>query len=110
MMLEASRRAEQAAAALRVNRGYCGVDVILADDPANDVVVEVNPRLTTSYVGLRSLCRANLAKAMLDAAVGVCPEVDLEDWKMLEERAVTFTADGCVRRTQTVPAGERRDS
>jgi predicted ATP-grasp superfamily ATP-dependent carboligase len=33
-------------------RGYVGVDVILADD--NVYIVDVNPRLTTSYVGLHA--------------------------------------------------------
>ena len=37
--------------------GYVGVDLILGDAPdgSDDVVIEVNPRLTTSYVGLRAL-------------------------------------------------------
>ncbi|NLF88440.1 ATP-grasp domain-containing protein [Candidatus Bathyarchaeota archaeon] len=46
-------------------RGYIGVDVILADD--NVYVVDVNPRLTTSYVGLHAACRLNIAQALVNA-------------------------------------------
>lgn len=44
--------------------GYVGVDLVLGDD-GHDVAIEINPRLTTSYIGLRSLCRDNLAAAWL---------------------------------------------
>ena len=37
---------------------------------ADDVVIEINPRITTSYVGLRALSRVNLAEAMLAIAEG----------------------------------------
>jgi predicted ATP-grasp superfamily ATP-dependent carboligase len=67
--------------------GYVGVDVILADD--GDWVIEINPRLTTSYVGLRRLAESNLAAAMIRVAQG--DTVDLA-WRQGE---VTFGADGC---------------
>jgi tyramine---L-glutamate ligase len=47
--------------------GYVGVDLVLGQ---NDVVIEINPRLTTSYLGLRQACRENLAGAMLRIAEG----------------------------------------
>lgn len=52
--------------------GYMGVDLMLggARDGGDDVVIEVNPRLTTSYVGLRIASRTNLAQAMLAAYTG----------------------------------------
>jgi len=54
-------------------RGYVGVDVILADDSI--YVVDVNPRLTTSYVGLHAACDFNVAKALVDAVVeSILPE------------------------------------
>jgi predicted ATP-grasp superfamily ATP-dependent carboligase len=39
--------------------GYLGVDLILGEDGngAVDCVVEINPRLTTSYVGLQAAAR-----------------------------------------------------
>ncbi len=54
-------------AALALTTGYIGIDMILSDDLATheDVVLEVNPRLTTSYVGLRHASCSNLAEAML---------------------------------------------
>jgi predicted ATP-grasp superfamily ATP-dependent carboligase len=50
--------------------GYVGVDVVLADSVGDDVVIEINPRLTTSYVGLRRLARGNLAEALLAVTTG----------------------------------------
>jgi predicted ATP-grasp superfamily ATP-dependent carboligase len=47
--------------------GYVGVDVVLGD---SDQVIEINPRLTTSYVALRVLAESNLADAMLKVAMG----------------------------------------
>ena len=49
-----------------------GVDLVLGRDPtgAEDFVIEVNPRLTTSYVGLRAAAKTNLAEAMLRVAEG----------------------------------------
>jgi predicted ATP-grasp superfamily ATP-dependent carboligase len=57
--------------------GYLGVDLVLGDDPAGsqDYVVEINPRLTTSYVGLRALSRENLAGLMIAVAEGRAAEL-----------------------------------
>jgi predicted ATP-grasp superfamily ATP-dependent carboligase len=43
--------------------GYVGVDALLCD--AGDVVLEINPRLTTSYLGLRQATTTNLVGCML---------------------------------------------
>ena len=45
--------------------GYIGVDLVLGHTSTDDVVIEVNPRLTTSYVGLRRLMKSNLAAKMI---------------------------------------------
>jgi predicted ATP-grasp superfamily ATP-dependent carboligase len=50
--------------------GYVGVDVVLGNLEPRDYVIEVNPRLTTSYVGLRALADFNIAEAMLNIARG----------------------------------------
>ncbi len=68
-------------------RGYVGVDLILGD--AHDAAVEINPRLTTSYVGLRALARFNLGGALLRTAAGDLPAH--LDW---HDAAVRFTTDG----------------
>lgn len=41
-------------------QGFLGFDLILGKDPSTDVVVEVNPRLTTSYVGYRQMLDVDL--------------------------------------------------
>jgi predicted ATP-grasp superfamily ATP-dependent carboligase len=68
----ALRLAERAMAQLDSLLGFVGVDLILgpADDGSEDVVVEINPRLTTSYLGLRAATAANLAAAMLQTCEG----------------------------------------
>ncbi|GBC83888.1 D-alanine--D-alanine ligase [bacterium HR11] len=43
-------------------RGYVGVDLVLADGEA--WLMEINPRLTTSYIGLRRVVPYNLARAI----------------------------------------------
>jgi predicted ATP-grasp superfamily ATP-dependent carboligase len=71
--------------------GYVGVDMILGRDESgrDDVAVEINPRLTTSYVGLRALANGNLAEALLAVATGsTTPALS---WK---EEPIMFHADG----------------
>lgn len=47
-------------------RGYVGCDVVIPHDrPAEPVLVEINPRLTTSYIGYQRLCRDNLMERLL---------------------------------------------
>lgn len=47
-------------------RGYVGFDVLVPDDePTQPLLVEINPRLTTSYLGYRALTEENLAARML---------------------------------------------
>jgi predicted ATP-grasp superfamily ATP-dependent carboligase len=93
-------------------RGYVGVDLILgaAADGSEDRVIEINPRLTTSYVGLRALARDNLAAALLRVALG---EASNLTWC---PGPVLFRANGNVgpdpssslRRRGRVENGERR--
>jgi len=48
-------------------RGYVGVDMVLTS--SGPVVIEVNPRLTTSYVGLRKVLNFNPAGAILNSVL-----------------------------------------
>jgi predicted ATP-grasp superfamily ATP-dependent carboligase len=84
--------AERAVAALPVAVGYVGVDLVLGRelDGGEDVVIEVNPRLTTSYVGLRAASRSNLAAAMWQVAHGELPALEFSD------RAIEFDPSGNV--------------
>jgi predicted ATP-grasp superfamily ATP-dependent carboligase len=67
----ATRLATRAIATLAEPLGYLGVDLVLGEVAgADDAIIEINPRLTTSYVGLRALARGNLAEAMMEAAAG----------------------------------------
>lgn len=72
--------------------GYVGVDLVLGDAPdgSQDSAIEINPRLTTSYVGLRALAEFNIAEAMLAVADGQDPPMR---WK---PGRVRFTPDGAV--------------
>ena len=78
------------AALMKDENGYVGLDLVLgkATDGSEDVVIELNPRLTTSYVGLSHATSQNLAEAMLQHAQG--KRVSLK-WDNLP---VTFAADG----------------
>jgi predicted ATP-grasp superfamily ATP-dependent carboligase len=90
-----SRQLAQAAiAALPEPRGYIGVDMVLgeADNGSGDRVIEINPRLTTSYVGLRAASQTNLASAMLAVAAGQEPDLRFGD------QPVEFTTDGRIYR------------
>ncbi len=76
----ATRLAAAVLEALPDTNGYVGIDMILGADAggADDVVLEVNPRLTTSYVGLRQRAVTNLAEAMLNIAAGGDAELQFQ--------------------------------
>lgn len=84
--------AERAVAALPTTVGYVGVDLVLGREPdgSEDAVIEVNPRLTTSYVGLRAAARSNLAEAMWRVGQGESATVEFAD------RAIEFDSSGNV--------------
>lgn len=59
-----TKLAGSVAAAMPDLHGYVGVDVIINDEDI--YVVEINPRITTSYIGLRESLNYNPAKLLLD--------------------------------------------
>jgi predicted ATP-grasp superfamily ATP-dependent carboligase len=59
--------AEKIVKSFRDLRGYVGVDLVLTEEEA--VAIEVNPRLTTSYIGLRSVVNFNPAEAIVNAVL-----------------------------------------
>lgn len=91
----AASLARRALQAMPRSRGFVGVDMVLGDNPAgeDDVVIEINPRITTSYVGLRVATGLNLAAAILD------PGLELEIPDILSP--VEFTASGKISTVTT---------
>lgn len=59
-----SRVAQQVAQAVPGLAGYVGVDVMVQGETVT--VIEINPRLTTSYVGMRRATGCNPARLVLD--------------------------------------------
>jgi len=89
--------AARAIDALPRTRGYIGVDLVLGDAPDghDDAVIEVNPRLTTSYVGLQNMCHENLAGAMVAIASGRPSTLTFRSGK------IRFDADGTLDSRET---------
>jgi predicted ATP-grasp superfamily ATP-dependent carboligase len=52
-------------------RGFVGVDVVLTESDV--VVIEINPRLTTAYLGIRAALDENVAALAMDACAGRLP-------------------------------------
>ncbi|WP_145217830.1 ATP-grasp domain-containing protein [Stieleria sp.] len=71
-------------------RGFVGLDLILGETPSDDYIIEINPRLTTSYVGLREMIHGNLAARLFDIETGpVSCKASVN--------SVHWTADGKVK-------------
>ena len=93
--------AERVAAALGGFSGYLGLDIVVDDegqaskDDASPVahVIEINPRLCTSYVGYRALCASNLAGTLWQL-----PQSNVLHWK---DRSLTFDTRGDIRESGT---------
>lgn len=69
--------------------GWVGVDLLLRPDLQDHesqwVVIEVNPRLTTSIIGLSKASTTNLAQRMIDAFQGQeCPRLLQSQWSEVE--------------------------
>jgi predicted ATP-grasp superfamily ATP-dependent carboligase len=60
--------AERVASAIPGLRGYFGIDFVRTS--TGPVVIEVNPRLTTSYAGLRAARGVNVAEWVVAGAIG----------------------------------------
>jgi len=69
--------------------GYIGFDLMLPQHSPCVLIIEANPRLTTSYLGYRALANENLAARILQSARAAAPIAWNAD-------AIEFTADGAV--------------
>jgi predicted ATP-grasp superfamily ATP-dependent carboligase len=90
----------RAVATVQGLRGWVGVDFLWDEATGRISVLEINPRLTTSYVGWRRLLPpGTLARVWLDL-VGGClddAEVELLAERIKGQEPVTFDADGSMR-------------
>jgi len=77
-------------------RGYIGVDMVLTESEA--VVIEVNPRLTTAYLGIRAVLEENVATLALAACAGALPTPPIA------QRRVRFTSAGRIVSTGSYPS------
>ena len=93
----AASLASRSLRAMPPSRGFIGIDMVLGENPSgeDDVVIEINPRITTSYVGLRAATGVNLAPALLDC----------HGWQELPEvkQHIEFTASGEIMPVQREP-------
>jgi tyramine---L-glutamate ligase len=89
----ATALALRTAAAIAADAGWLGVDMIMGEraDGRDDRVLEVNPRITTSFVGQTRLVASSLVAAMIGAASG--------ETIPLEPRATTGSEAGGFRLT-----------
>ena len=78
--------AQRIAAALPGLRGFVGVDYIVTDKKY--FIVEVNPRLTTSYIGLAEVLKQNPAKLCIDVFLDEALPSKIENTEKLVEVVV----------------------
>jgi predicted ATP-grasp superfamily ATP-dependent carboligase len=75
--------------------GYFGIDLILGDaeDGSEDVLLEVNPRLTTSFVGLRHMFRrCRYGRSLTEVLLSTCDaEAFVVKW---HDKRIRFWPDG----------------
>jgi predicted ATP-grasp superfamily ATP-dependent carboligase len=64
---QALRTAEKVVKAIKGLKGYVGVDMILTKEAP--VIIEVNPRLTVSYIGLSRAMNFNPAEAIVNSII-----------------------------------------
>jgi predicted ATP-grasp superfamily ATP-dependent carboligase len=88
-----------AVTAVRGLHGWVGVDYLWNEAEARLVVLEINPRLTTSYVGFRRLLpRGELARAWLLAhdEPGALPRLRLSE-RVARQPQLDFSSDGTIK-------------
>lgn len=84
--------ARKAVLGLPPTRGYFGIDILLGDSPEQDVVLEVNPRITTSWVGLAASLGNQLAEVLLN------PHAVTSSTLVPRNSKIRFSADGQITR------------
>jgi predicted ATP-grasp superfamily ATP-dependent carboligase len=86
---EATGMAKRAASLVPGLKGFVGVDIVITNK--NCYLIEINPRLTTSYIGLRRIVNINLAEAIWNASLsGTLPQ------KVLLSGSVVFKKEDLI--------------
>jgi predicted ATP-grasp superfamily ATP-dependent carboligase len=82
--------------------GYIGFDIVLPEaDPARPLLIEINPRVTTSYVGYRHGCRPGLMARWLTLACASTEVVQSLTPLCWHGPTIGFTADGVISQEPT---------
>jgi predicted ATP-grasp superfamily ATP-dependent carboligase len=79
-------------------RGWVGVDFIWDAAASRVVVVEINPRLTTSYVGFRRLAPPGDLARIWYTSIAHSDEFDAQSWAQVRIHAgsLSYSADGSI--------------
>src|SRR5690606_3678108 len=86
------RLAQKIARSLPDLAGYVGVDLMVVnDDRLRLEVLEINPRLTTSYVGLRAATGTNVAGLILHLLGQKSLGMDLYRWPEISKNIIEVT-------------------
>lgn len=96
---EAFKMARDTVESISNLRGFIGVDLVLTEK--GPIVIEVNPRLTTSYVGLKRAVNVNIGQAIIDAVLQEdLPEnVQVAGYSAFEKVEVTSPTIHNLRKT-----------
>ncbi len=86
-------------------RGFIGMDLLLGERPSEDCVIEINPRLTTSYVGLRKMTSCNLAAQILERdTFPILCDVGVDEVHWTAQGDVRVCTAGAEAAVETPPA------
>ena len=72
-------------------KGYVGIDIVLKDDEA--FIMEINPRLTTSYLGVRNVIKENIAWCIVNLVEGVNVKVSTVSGRVCTFRVIGSSED-----------------
>jgi len=99
---EAFHIAKKAVELFKGLRGYVGVDLILSN--SGPLLIEINPRLTVSYVGLRRVSNLNLANAMVKACLyDKLPEgFDYSGYSIFSKEVLPRLGEDLLKRTYSM--------
>ena len=66
----ATRLAQRCISLFSGATGWIGIDMVIGESPTDDMVIEINPRLTTSFCTLSKSADTSLVGMMIDNAAG----------------------------------------